>query len=150
MANLSEVKAKVQQILVENWNVRLGNRPNTIGDFIIDFESTGIHVAVNEGEGDSVIVGLWAPVLLEVGLSEDLYKWVATVGSNFTFGHSALFLNEDNVTGNLWFIHNLLGDYLDADELNWGVGSVGTTADHLDDEFQTQFGGIRACDAPSG
>ena len=149
MADLSEVKAKVQQILAENWRVRLGNRPNTIGDFIIDFESTGIHVAVDEGEEDSIIVGLWAPVLFEVGLSEDLYKWVATVGANYTFGHSALFLNEGSTTGNLWFIHNLLGDYLDADELNWAISSIGSTADHLDDELQAQFGGTRACDMPS-
>ena len=149
MADLSEVKSKVQSILAENWNVRLGNRPNTVGDFILDFESTGIHVVVNDGEEDSVVVGLWAPMLFDVGLSEDLYKWVATLGADFTFGHSALFLNEDNATGSLWFIHNLLGDYLDADELNWGIRCVGYTADHLDDELQAQFGGTRACDMPS-
>ncbi len=42
--------------------------------------------------------------------------------------------------------HTLLGDYLDEEELHNAVGAVVTTADRLDDELQSRFGGKRSED----
>ena len=39
-----------------------------------------------------------------------------------------------------------LGDYLDEEELHNAVGAVVTTADRLDDELQSRFGGKRSED----
>ena len=157
MADLDKVKYKVQQILAKKWNVRLGNRPNTMGDFILDFESTRLQIMIDEYQAqgdDSVIVTCAAPILYGVPLSDELYKWASTIGADASvLGHASIHPSTEGpqgqeTTGNLWFSHTLLGDYLDPQELNWAVGAVGFTADNLDDQLQTQFGGHRAIDLP--
>ena len=143
MANLADVTAKVQRILAKNWDTRLASD----GSFFLRFESTGCHVKCFEmGESGSVAVGLSAPILFDVPVSDDLFRWVATEGANYNFGNAHLFLDEGERTAQLFFTQVILGDFLDELELNLAVGSVGFTADRLDDELLPILGGRRAAD----
>ena len=143
MANLADVTAKVQRILANNWSTEL--RPD--GSFFLRFESTGCRVKCFEmGETGSVAVGLSAPILFDVPVSDDLFRWVATQGADYTFGNAHLFLDEGAATAQLFFSQTILGDFLDAEELNIAVMAVGFTADRLDDELLPRFGGRRAAD----
>ena len=50
-----------------------------------------------------------------------------------------MFEGDEGIT--VTFSHNLLGDYLDAEELMYAVGGVASSADELDDELVAKFGG---------
>ena len=144
MANITDVTAKVQRILAKNWNTQLA--PD--GSFFLRFESTGCRVECFEmGETGSVAVKMSAPILFDVPVSNDLFRWVATEGANYTFGNAHLFLDENETTAQLFFTQIILGDFLDAEELNTAVAAVGFTADRLDDELLPRFGGRRAADS---
>ena len=154
MADLDRVRYKVQRMLSKKWDVKLGNRPETIGDYTLNFESTQLNIIIDEktfGGDDSVVVRCHAPILYNVPLSPELYEWVSTVGASYDFGTAVVVQLEDEsqdqpTEGNLWLCHTLLGDYLDPQELHWAVGAVGFTADRLDDELQSKFGGRRFAD----
>ena len=79
-------------------------------------------------------------MLCGVPLTPELYKWVATEGQAYFFGHPGV-VERENGLGDIHFRHNLLGDFLDPEELKWGVLALGDTADDLDDELQARFGG---------
>ena len=144
MADLTEVTAKVQRILAKNWRVEL----DSDGGFFVRFESTGCRVTCHQDEGDDIVViKISAAILFDVPVTNELFRWVATEGANYRFGNAHLFLNESETTASLLFTQMLLGDFLDAEELNWAVASVGFTADRLDDELLPVLGGQRAIDA---
>lgn len=143
MADLGEVTSKVQRILAKNWKTELG--PD--GSFFLRFESTGCFVRCFEmGESGSVAVRLTAPILFDVPVSNDLFRWVATDGADYHFGNAHLSLDESATTASLLFTQTILGDFLDEEELNLAVMSVGFTADRLDDELLPVLGGRRATD----
>jgi hypothetical protein len=154
MVDLDKVRYKVQKILGKRWNVSLGNRPQTMGDYILNFESTQLNVMIDErsfGGNDSVVVRFSAPILYGVQLTPELYEWVSTQGSSYDFGCVRVVPIESETgdpanEGNLWFNHTILGDYLDPQELHWAVAAVGFTADSLDDELKPMFGGKRHAD----
>ena len=144
MANIADVTAKVQRILAKNWTATLASD----GSFFLRFESTACHVTCFEmGESGSVAVRMSAPILFDVPVSNDLFRWVATEGANYNFGNAHLFLDESETTAQLFFSQIILGDFLDAEELNIAVAAVGFTADRLDDELLPRFGGRRAADS---
>jgi len=147
MADLTEVTAKVQRILANNWRTELDGSEG----FYVRFESTGCRVSCHQGEDDDdeVIIKISAPILFDVPVTNDLFRWVATQGANYRFGNAHLYLDESETKASLFYTHMLLGDYLDAEELNWAVGAVGFTADRLDDELLSLFGGRRLAD-PAG
>ena len=148
MANLTEVTAKVQRILANNWRVEL----TASGSFLVRLESTVCRISCrqnqDDGDDDPVFIVIRAPILRDVPVTDHLFMWIATEGTDYRFGKAHLFYDEGETTGQLFFSHTLLGDYLDAEELNWAVGAVGFTADRLDDELLPMFGGRRAADRP--
>ncbi len=145
MANIADVTAKVQRILAKNWTTQL----NPDGSFFLRFESTGCTVSCEELGETSVVVRLSAPILFDVPVSNDLFRWVATEGASYYFGNAHLYLSEDEMTAHLFFSQSILGDYLDEQELNGAVVAVGFTADRLDDELLPRFGGRRTYDSTS-
>ena len=152
MADLNEVTAKVQRILAKNWRVEL----SASGGFFVRLESTGCSITCHQrpdddddGDERPVYISIRAAILFDVPVTDDLFKWIATEGTDYRFGKAHLYYEEGETTGQLYFSHTLLGDYLDAEELNWAVGTVGFTADRLDDELLPLFGGRRAAD-PAG
>ena len=144
MANVADVTAKVQRILAKNWKTEL----TSDGSFFLRFESTACRVeCFDMGETGHVAVKISAPILFDVPVSNDLFRWVATDGASYTFGNAHLWLDESETTAQLFFTQIILGDFLDAEELNIAVGAVGFTADRLDDELLPRFGGRRAVDS---
>ena len=144
MADLNEVTAKVQRILAKNWRVEL----DADGGFRVWFESTGCRVSCHQEEDDGIVViKVTAPILFDVPVTTDLFRWVATAGADYRFGNAHLYLDESETTAAIFFTQMILGDYLDEEELNWAVGAVGFTADRLDDELLPIFGGRRATDS---
>lgn len=136
---VEQVKEKVQRILVE----ALGSVSiDKDGDFFVRHESTVVYVRVSELRDDATIVKSWAILLNDVPLTPEVYRWVATEGQEYFFGHARLVETEEG-KGRIQFEHILLGDYLDPDELEWAVIALGNTADQLDDELKAKFGGSR-------
>jgi hypothetical protein len=148
MADLNEVTAKVQRILAKHWRVELTES----GGFFLRLESTGCGINCyqdpDDGDDSPVFVRVSAAILFDVPVTNDLFRWVATEGADYRFGNAHLYLDESETTAQLFFSHTLLGDYLDAEELNYAVAAVGFTADRLDDELLSLFGGRRAADPP--
>jgi hypothetical protein len=94
---------------------------------------------------DSTIVKVWSPVLTKVKPTAKLFEWVATSGQERYFAHLRV-IEEDRKNVMIILEHDLLGDYLDPDELMSTVASVLLGADEWDDELQKMFGGERAAD----
>ncbi|WP_059015916.1 hypothetical protein [Mycobacterium sp. M26] len=130
---------KVQQYLTRNFsNVNIDEH----GDFSLRQGSARIFVRVVAREGvDWTHVSLWAPILLQVKETPEVFEYIALHADDYIFGH----LHALRVDGGLaiGLTHNLLGDYLDEDELGRAVGGILGVADEIDDELKTQFGGSR-------
>jgi Putative bacterial sensory transduction regulator len=94
------------------------------------------------GTGDRTLVSIVCPVLFAAAPSPELYEHIAVHADDYLFGHLSA-ANQDDGTVSVFFTHTLLGDYLDPEELKQAVGAVVTTANTLDDELKTRFGGSR-------
>lgn len=97
----------------------------------------------SEVEGRNTIVALNASVVSGVKRSKPLYEWIALSNDEFIFGHLVVRESTDKSLANIWFTHNLLGDYLDEAELMTATVALLKTADQLDDEVMHMFGGTR-------
>ena len=140
--NTDETAAKVQRILSENLgSVRVGKD----GEFILENGSSIGFVTVKNWGDDSTIVKVWSPVLTKVKPTAKLFEWVATSGQERYFAHVRV-VEQDRKSVMIILEHDLLGDYLDPDELMSTVASVMLGADEWDDELQKMFGGERASD----
>ena len=134
--------SKVQRILSENLgSVRVGKD----GEFILKNGSSVGFVTVKNWGDDETIVKVWSPVLTKVKPTPKLYEWVATSGQERYFAHVRI-VEQDAKNVMIILEHDLLGDYLDPDELMSTVLSVMLGADEWDDELQKMFGGERAAD----
>ena len=146
MSNLVEMKARVQQLLIDHvGTIELLSD----GRFAFGVGSTRLFVRVNQREGaDYVYAILTAPITFDVPTSPELFKWVALNADQYLFGHIGVAIDsEDAPTATIVFTHTLLVDYLDADELRRAVNAVTSTADELDDEVVAKFGGKRYQDS---
>jgi hypothetical protein len=137
MSDVSVVKEKVRRILID----RLGSvEEDRDGDFTIRNGSARIFIRVMERNEEATLVRVWSLVALGVPKTPELFEHVALSSDGYYFGHLGLFETpEDGMT--ITFSHNLLGDYLDAEELMYAVGGVASSADQLDDELVAKFGG---------
>lgn len=137
-----QVAAKVQRLLTEFVGPVQVNRDGNLG---IAYNSARVIIEFRDWQNGTTLVKVWSPMLREVSLSPDVYRWVATKGQYRYFAHAKI-LEEDDGTGMLAWEHDLLGDFIDADELKYAVAAVTFGADELDDELQAMFGGRRATD----
>lgn len=134
------VKERVQAHLTSQSMINVDDK----GRFSIAIGSTRVFVEVlAHSDGEATLVMVSAPVLFEVPLTPELFKWVALNADNWWFGHLFVSPNEAGDTGTVIARHMLLGDYLDKDELLYAVNGVGSSTDGLDEELQKQFGGKR-------
>ena len=140
MQTLEQVKEKVQRILMEHYPTRMDKD----GDFRINYESAHLFVTVRERTfGDNqkdFIVGLFCPLINSFEPTQDLYKWVATEGQDFAFGH-VQFIHPEGGYPELLFSHTILAVDLDESELLNAVGAVLYTSVDLDTELHQKFGG---------
>lgn len=139
-ADVNTVRSRVQGMLTQIGNVTL----DSDGDYSFGNGSTRVFIRVTELDAFS-IVNVYAPVLRAVVLTPDVYKYVAEVSDSYTFGHVVLRTDEDGA-GSLYFVHRVLADYLDLEELQRSVLAVASTADELDDQLMARFGGKRFID----
>jgi hypothetical protein len=133
----AQVKEKVQRILTESFGSVTIDKD---GDFYVRFDSAVVYIRVLELKNETSIVRSWSIMLSDVQPTPEMYRWVATNGQDNFFGHASVEEREDGLV-NIIFTHFLLGDFLDAEELNWAVIALGKTANELDDQLQARFGG---------
>ena len=139
---VADVKARVQDILSRNFEVGLwGDR-----GFFVNHGSTRCFISVS-GRGPEdprVIVHVTSPIAFETPGSPALFEHVALNTDSWLFGHLSL-EPDDDVPGTygVLFVHRLLGNTLDEDELTGVVAAVAVTADDIDDDFVARFGGRR-------
>lgn len=134
---LAVVKDKVQRYLTDLLqNVQIDRE----GDFNFRHGSAHVFVRVAPIGDEHTFVAVWAHTNLEVPASPELYQYIAT-GNQFRFGYMKC--REEDGKVSIVFAHHLLGDFLDPDELKTTVVLVAQTADQIDDEIMTKFGGRR-------
>ena len=148
MSIREDVTNKVQRILTKNFNVRLGD----LDDYYIDFGSSAVRVTIGEPQlnlANNQINAIWVCiqgiVLWDVPSSPELYEFVA---KSKPIGGLDLHLVDDgnNKDYLLGLQGNILGNFLDEQELVNVVNICGTSCDQWDDEFQYNFGGSRNSD----
>lgn len=109
------------------------------GVFSVRHGSTRAFIEVRCRESFSW-VRISVPVLLKVQQSPELLKYIA-YNDDYIFGH--LFLDDWDDGTTVMFAHSLLADYLDEAELAHALLGMASSADNLDDELKTRFGGVR-------
>ena len=153
MSTLVVVKDKVSRYAREVFNIV---QLDDDGDLIIPYESTKVWIQFierevtpereafyNENQLSRTIVQIWAPVIVDVTPSNDLYKWVATEGAEYFYGHCKVINFGDTGKVQVIFEICLAGDTIDPGELKQALISIATVADDLDDELKAKFGGKR-------
>jgi hypothetical protein len=141
MSLVDTVKGKVQRMLTEE----LGSiKIDRDGDFIITHESAIVFVSVfafNDKEDSDIVIRCTSPMIKDAPLTSELTKWVAIEGQRFSFGSCNLNPNEDGTTAWIYFRYAIVGNDLDSNELISAVYRTVFTANQLDDELKSKFGG---------
>ncbi|MFT4200854.1 T3SS (YopN, CesT) and YbjN peptide-binding chaperone 1 [Gordonia sp. (in: high G+C Gram-positive bacteria)] len=140
MGNTEAVQGKVQQILAANLQDKVQLTKD--GGFTIRNGSSRLFIEVQEWK-DKTLVSLRVPVLFEVPRSPELNEYVAYHSDSFVFGTLALHKAGDDEKTTVSLKHNLLGDFLDEEELMSAVYGLAFVADDVDDELKATFGGLR-------
>jgi hypothetical protein len=141
-ANLAAMRQQVQRILAR----QVGSIQVTADEeFSFAYESTRVFVRVDPFGESGTSVSVYAVTNVDLPPSPELFRYVATEGSSWIFGHLGAGESEDG-TVTTTFRQTLLGEYLDPQELRAAVIAVATTADDLDDQIKERFGGKRMAD----
>lgn len=112
------------------------------GKFSFETETTRVFVDVEQHpNGEATIVSVMAPVLIQVPISPALYEFVARHTDSWRFGHLAIFDHDGGEECMLFLCHNLLGDYLDREELLYAAVGLGDAADRAAGEWASIVGG---------
>lgn len=156
MSNLLVVKDKVSRYARELFSIV---QLDDDGDLIIPYESTKVFIRFlerevpkereefwNENQLSRTAVYVWAPTIIDVTPTNELYKWVATEGAEYFYGHCRVGKYGDKGNVEVIFEVTLAGDTIDPGELKQALIAVATTADDLDDELKAKFGGKRVED----
>lgn len=137
MAIVDETRSKVQAILTAAGNVTIDRD----GDYSIRNGSVRMFVRVSELNKDHSLINIFTPLLSEVPVSQEVYRYVAEEGK-YKFGSLVIVPSEGGKV-TIIYDHTLLGTYLDPQELEMALFLMATTADGLDDALQQKFGGHR-------
>jgi hypothetical protein len=137
--DVAATRTKVQQFLTQTFNDVNIDRD---GDFSLRHGSARVFVRTRtRDESDFTWVSLDIPLLLGVKETPEVFEHVALHSDDYLFGHLNAVRTDDGLM--IMLSHALLGDYLDEQELLKAIGGMLGTADSLDDELKTQFGGQR-------
>ena len=156
MSNKLVIKDKVTRYAKELFKVVMIDDD---GDLVIPYESTKVFIRTierevapeneafwDENQISRTAVCVWAPTIFDVKPSNELYKWVATEGADFFYGHCKVLNYGDEGQVQVIFEITIAGDTIDPGELKQALLAVATTADDLDDELKAKFGGKRVED----
>jgi hypothetical protein len=111
------------------------------GCFTFQYGSARVFVGCEQLSEDRTYVSIRVPLVFECAPSPELFRHIATHADDWIFGHLSAHEGDDGVT--ISFTHQLLGDYLDPEELRSAVAAMVHTGDELDNELQARFGGVR-------
>jgi len=136
VATISDVQMNIQRMLQSLFGtVQLDGD----GDFVFRAESTlAFGEVLDWGDGDFVF-NVWAPVLVDVPITNELCRYVAT--ESFVLGNLRLAEQEDGKTAELQFQYRIIANDIDESELKHAVSAVVLVADDLDDKLVKRFGG---------
>jgi hypothetical protein len=141
VTTVEETSERVRRILVDY----KGRVEIDASGFSYVSGSTRVFIRVSQISEGFTMVSVYAFPLLDVQFTDELYKWIALTSDTFRFGHLGLSENDDKPGyGAIVFAHNLLGDFLDPEELRWAIDMIASTTDRLDDELKPKYGGRRA------
>ena len=139
MVKLRElIEAKLQEIL-EGYTV------DPRGSYVFGLESARVFVVPAWLPDERTVVRVFAITNLDVPVTAQLTSYLLEKNLEFVLGSFALHADE----GAVWFNHNLLGEFMVPDELEATLAAVAQTANELDDEIKTRFGGRLFAEAPS-
>ena len=139
MGNKEAIKAKLQQYLA---NIYGTVTIDSDGDFTFRHESARGFVRVIGRDGDGpTFVNIFIPVLIGVSDSPELHRWIA-YRSEDIYGSFALKQHSDGRI-DLMLEYALLGDYLDEPEIGYALTWLMQTANEVDEDLQSKFGGSR-------
>jgi hypothetical protein len=142
MSMIEEVRKKVQRILTDD----LGRvEIDRDGDFVLHHESAVVFVSLREMSDKpdaNIVINAFCPMVINVPLTPEVYKWVATEGQHYFFGHCQIFENDDNEKlGRILFGYSIVGNDLDPNELQNLIFLTMSTGNKLDDMLKDKFGG---------
>lgn len=143
------VRDKVQRILVDAaGEITL----DSDGDFAVEIDGVQVSIRVEPRSEHLTLVNIFATVLWDVVLTDELCRWAATDGQQFIFG-SAMVVADDEASsatgsdrGELLLVHTMIGDYLDPDELTTVVFVLGMAVNDVAKSLHSRFGGKIASD----
>lgn len=138
---LDDIRAKVQRLLAQGFEVRLGSG----GEWIVPHGSANVWIEVESFDGPEGELGLitfTVPLLRQVPLTPEVYKWVALEGHQFRIGTVCAYEYTDKPgVGNLMFEYRIFGADVDESELSTSVILMAITGDRIDTELNAKFGG---------
>ena len=145
MTDLESVRTLVYDTLAARFDARVVN-PSGTERFMVTRGSTGLVVTVfQRGDGHPIVVSIDSAVLSGVPASAELFEYVALNADSYYMGHLNVTRSDDS-TCDVWFTHKFLGEHFDAESFTAACRMVLGTADELDDELRTRFGGDRWID----
>lgn len=115
--------------------------------YLVRNGSTALQVHPVQWGEDSTILRVIAMVLRNVKRdgNEKMFEEFSTLNDHFLFGKLYWSPDKDGV-GTIYLEHNLLGDFLDLEELKHSLFGLAISADKLDDELKSRYGGERWSD----
>ena len=137
MSNIDSVRQKVQRILTKNLN---NVRVDKDGNFSVTHESANLFIKVFDAGNENIILELTCPMVKDVKLTNELYKWVATEGQSNRFGSSHVVEIKPGY-GAIVNEQCLVANDLDESELMANVIVLLRSSADLDTELQGMFGG---------
>ena len=139
LANIQALKDKVHAWLSEIWG---GYQVDSDGDSFIEYGSSRAYFGIGPFGEDGTIVRIWSVILFNVPITPELFEFVACEGANYHFGRMVVVPKTDDPSvGGVIFDHELLGDYLDLEELKSAALGLLFSADGVDNEMAGRFGG---------
>ena len=141
---LGDLHAKVEGFLKE-----LAYDYEVIGDVYKYFHgSTVVFLRPSLWLKQHTILQFTAVVLTDVPRqgNERMFEYFSEMNNELHFGRLSWEEQETPGMGNIILTHSLLGDYMDLEELQTSLMVLAYTADDLDEELQTRFGGKRWLD----
>ena len=105
------------------------------GDLAVPFGNTITFIRPVEESGTK-LVRIWAITNVDIELSDELTRFLATENAKLAFGGF-----EVDGSRKVALSHTLLGDYLQRAELEAGLAAVAVAADRYNDDIKSRFGG---------
>jgi hypothetical protein len=114
------------------------------GNYVLGLDTARVFVVPTWLEDEQTVIRIFAITNLDVPVTADLSTYLLAQNLEFVLGAFAL----DVENGAVWFNHNLLGEFMAAEEFESSLAAVAQTAERFDDEIKERFGGRLYVEAP--